>query len=332
MKKENVLKKYINELKELCPELIDLIYPITEIANEYLETFNDLLDLETDFIKEENISIDENINLVKQFLKQFDSKYLDKFNIALASGVFVMCNDKDKKIEEPMAIESEENYSIVIPIKNKISDGADIVHEFFHYLNYECNDNIVRYIFSELISMYTELKYFKFLSEKGYSDIYYKKEIYDRLENTFAASLNCCLTGATLDIYNNTGDVSLKTIKEVNSYRKIYSNNIMNIINFPKEDEFEQAIYDFDYDASYVLGGVLAIYLLREPLVSDIKIKYLNENINKMSIENVFYLLNEKIINYPIWFKCCLEKLKEIRGDLVEQINSNCRSNRSRKN
>lgn len=332
MKKERVLKKYLKELKKLCPELIDLIYPITEIANEYLENFNEILNLETQFIFEEDISIEQNINLVREFLKQFDLEYLDKFNKSLHSGIFVMSdiNNSDNEIEEAHALESEKNYSIVIPVKNKISDGADIIHEFFHYLNYDNNDNIVRYIFSELISMYAELKYFKFLNEIGYSDIYYKKEIYDRLENTFGASLNCCLTGATLDIYNSTGDITKETVTKVNSYRKIYSNNIINIINFPKEDEFEQAIFDFDYDASYVLGGLLAIYLLREPLISDIKIKFLNENINKMSIENVLYLLDVKLNDYPVWIKYCLEKIKEIRGDLVEQINCNSRTNRSR--
>lgn len=332
MKKEDVLKNYINLLKELCPELIDLIYPITEIANEYLETFNEVLDLETEFIIEEDISTDKNINLVREFLSKFDPKYLDKFNISLKSGIFDMydINSVDREIKEPIALENEQHYSIAIPLQNKISDGANIVHEFLHYLNYENNDNIVRYIFSELISVYTELKYLKFLSEKGYSDIYYKKEIYDRLENIFVASLNCGLTGATLDIYNNTGDITIESVTKVNDYRKIYSNNLMNIINFPEEDEFEQAINDFDYDAGYVLGGLLAIYLLREPLTSDIKIKYLNENINKMSIDNVLYLLDVKINEYPVWIKYCLEKTEEIRGDLVEQINCNSRTNRSR--
>ena len=332
MKKEDVLKNYINLLKELCPELIDLIYPITEIANEYLENFNEVFDLETEFIIDEDISINHNINLVREFLSKFDPRYLDKFNLSLESGIFDMydINSGDREIKESIALENEQHYSIAIPLQNKISDGANIVHEFLHYLNYENNDNIVRYIFSELISVYTELKYLKFLSEKGYSDIYYKKEIYDRLENTFSASLNCGLTGATLDIYNNTGDITIETVTKVNDYRKIYSNNLENIINFPEEDEFEEAINDFDYDAGYVLGGLLAIYLLREPLLSDIKIKYLNENVNKMSIDNVLYLLDVKINEYPVWIKYCLENIKEIRGDLFEQINCNSRTDRSR--
>lgn len=332
MQKEKVLKNYIKELKELCPELIDLIYPITKLGNDYAESFNEILDVDSDLILDDDVNLETNMDLVREFLKQFDSKYLEKFDKALESKIFDIydINSNEKEIKEPLALESEHSYSISIPIKNQISDGANIVHEFFHYLNYESNDNLVRYIFSELISVYIEIKYFKFLSDKGYSDIYYKKEIYDRLENSFVASLNCCLTGATLDIYNNTGDITLKTVTAVNNYRKIYQNNITKIVNFSKDDEFEQAIYDFDYDVSYVLGGLLGIYLLREPQISDIKIKYLNENINRMTIENVLYLLDVRIEDYPIWIKYCLEKIKEIRGDLVEQINSYSRSNCSR--
>lgn len=332
MENKKVLKSYIEELKILCPELIDLIFPITKMANDYLEDFNGILDIDTELIKEEDIDLNINIKLVQEFLGQIDSNYLKKFNESLKMGVFDIyhVDDDNKKIKEPKSIEDENNYSIVIPLQNKISDGAVIVHEFFHYLNFENNDNLVRYIFSELISVYMELKYFKFLNQKGYSDIHYKKEIYDRLENTFVASLNLGLTGAILDVYLNTGDITLETVTKVNDYRKIYKNNITHIVNFTGDEEFEQAIYDFEYDVSYLLGGLIGIYLLNESMVSDIKIKYLNENINKMTIENVLYLLDMKLEDYPIWIKNNLETIEEVRGDLVEQINSYSGTNRSR--
>lgn len=88
MKKEKALKNYINELKELCPELIDLIYPFTKIANDYLESLNEVLDVDSDLILEEDINLDTNINLVREFLKQLDSKYLEKFDKALESKIF----------------------------------------------------------------------------------------------------------------------------------------------------------------------------------------------------------------------------------------------------
>ena len=51
-------------------------------------------------------------------------KHLDKFNKALESGIFDIydINNDEKEIKEPKALESEEKYSIVIPIQNKISD------------------------------------------------------------------------------------------------------------------------------------------------------------------------------------------------------------------
>lgn len=73
----------------------------------------------------------------------------------------------------------------------------------------------------------------------------------------------------------------------------------------------------------------MAVNLLREPLVSDQKIKYINKNLDNLSIDDAFNILGLDIENtYPL-IEYCFETFKQIEG-VINEDNSDIRSYRSR--
>lgn len=331
-KNEQYLISYLKNTEEVCPELLDLFYPITRLAMDYLYVFDEVFDDTEENLYFEQMDIKETINLVRKFLKSMDSKYLEMFNKCLIDGTFDVfyienLDEVPDRLDIPMSIENQKHLNLNIPINYTIQDGALLVHEYFHFTNSEKSG--VRDIFTELISIYMELRYYQFLYKNGYSVDNYYKNLFFRLENTYLSSQDIAYSGSILDIYYNTQDVSFESIKFIDKFRDAYKDNIENLISFSLDKNLVDVVYDFHVDASYLLGGIIAINLLKNPEINDIKIKYINENIDKLSIKNIFNILEVNIDKYKELDDYCKEIYEKVEGVLDESI-SNSWSNRNR--
>ncbi len=330
--KEKYLVEYLNEIYELDHSFVDLFYPIAIIGLYSLYECDELLPDEFIPFEYEEMEIFETIKLVKEFLSEIDYNYLDKFNNALNDGtfdIFHIDNLNENRYQDPINIEQGEFKGINLPIYYKISDGASIVHEFFHYINNGKN-SMSKSVFTELISFYMELRYYLFLNKKGYSIKNYYKDIYEILVDIIKNSANSvCYTGIILDTYHNTGCINKENIKFIDKNDEISNENIEDLIEFSESEDFLQDIYDFENFASYLLGGILAINLINEPILNDIKIKYINENFENLSINEIFDLLGFDINNPIPFIYNCRKIISKIEGVIYED-NSNIRSNWSR--
>lgn len=333
---EESLVDFLEVLSYECPEILDLFYPMTAMANHFLYVFQDLLSENFDDFDYEYMNINDTLKLVQEFLNKCDQKYVLMFDEALNNGTFDifhidnLCEDDDR-IDEPKCLDERKNVSINIPINYEISDGAIIIHEFFHYTNSD-KDTIVRCVYTELISIYMELRYYQFLASKGYNIISYYKELYERINNIYISATNIAYTGSILDIYYNTGNIDHDSIMFMNKYRKIYKDNVYDLIGFSKDDTFLEGVCVFEYEIGYLLGGLIAINLLKETQINDLKIKYINDNIDKLSIKQILNLLEINIEEYPQLIDYCANIIEALEGVVYEENNSNSRSNSSRKN
>lgn len=305
------------------------------MATDFLYVFQDLLSEELQDFDYEYMDIKDTVNLVREFLNKIDKNYVLKFDKAISDGTFDIFHidnlyEDDDRIDEPKCLDERKDISVNIPINYSISDGAIIVHEFFHYTNSD-KDTTIRCVFTELISIYMELRYYQFLVEKGYNIVNYYQELYERISNIYVAANNIAYTGSILDIYHNTGSIDKDSIMFMNQYRKIYKDNVYNLIGFSTDDTFLEGVCVFEYEIGYLLGGLIAINLLKETQVNDLKIKYINKNIDKLSIKQILDKLNIDIEEYPQLIDYCANIIKMLEGAVYEEDNSNSRTDSSRK-
>ena len=323
---------FLTETEKLCPELIDLFYPITRLAFDFLYVFEEKTD--DDWIIDfDNMPIHKTLDLVCDFLNSYDNSYLNKFKRCIADGTFDIfykefINDEEDRLDTPISIEKG-HYNINVPIEGKILDGAIIIHEFFHFTN--SSDSKVRFIFTELISIYMELKYYKFLESKGYSINNFYKELFLRINDTYICSDNIFYSGSILDIYENTNDINKDNILFIDKYRDRYEDDMDILIDFSNSEDFTDILFEFPIDTSYLFGCVIALNLLKDEKLSDIKIKYINENIDNLTIEEVLKVLNIDLDKYQQLIDYC-EYLYDKAEGVLNESNNNSRSYVRRKN
>jgi len=330
------LRNYIKSTESNCPELLNLFFPITSLAADYLEVFDNVFDtsIELEF-KYKEMELSNTLKLVKDFFEELGEDYLNKFNEAVLDGTFDIfhINDLDKKagrLKEPCCNETDNKIGINMPVNYTIEDGASIVHEFLHFTNSN-KGNGTRVICTELISCYMELRYYQFLARKGYDISNYYKGLYMRLNNIFTASDNIAFYGSILDIYKNTGEISNNSIMEMDKQRGIYASNVNNLIQFFSNEGFANEINTFHYDVSYLIGGILAINLAKNFDEYDVIIKSINKDLHKLSIDDVFKLIGFDINKPKALIDYCVEKEKEIK-DVVNEDISRIGANGRRKN
>lgn len=317
---EEIVIEYLQLIEEIYPELLKLIYPITIMGMDYVSVFSELLSDDLETFDYDSIEIYKTIDLVREFLSSIDDKYVHKFDKSMSNGTIDIFNNKDvdlNRFDEPYCIEYMDNISVNLPINNSINDGGVIVHEFFHLTNSDY-ENGTRDIVTEIISCYMELRYYQFLISKGYDEINLYKAVYERINNTYNSAANLVLSASILDIYYNTGDISKKNIKFMNKYRKIYSDNKNQLLKLSNDDNFEDIIYSFHYDVAHLLGGIISINLLGETNVNDIKIDYINNNMEDLSIKKILDILDFDINNFTKGIDKCSEIIKMLEGVIYE--------------
>lgn len=102
------------------------------------------------------------------------------------------------------------------------------------------------------------------------------------------------------------------------------------LLSFYHDPDFIDGILDFSSDVSYVIGTLLSFDALKETSISDIKMKYINDNVNRMQIKEVLQVLDTDFDRYQKWIEACKDNLKRAMGELYEESYSYNRSNRSR--
>lgn len=326
------IEENLLQIEKLCPEVLEMFHIIYKISYLFLDTVSEILPeykINVDYSK---LPIKDSINLVREFLISIDKKYLEIFDKSLNDGTFEFFYEEDDLVERPNypVATPVPNASIYIPVTNTIQDGAIIIHEFFHYLNDSEEFVAIRDIFTEMISIYFELRYYDFLVSNGYNRAGLYQEMYERIDNTFDSANTLCYSSSALDIYDNTGNIDRKNIKFISRIRRLYKSDVREIIDFYNDDEFIDIIDEFVEDLSYVIGTLLAFFSLKEPTIYDVKLKYINDNINNLTIKDVLNVLDTKITDYPIWIEECINGLKKALGEIYEEDNMYSRTYRSR--
>ena len=102
------------------------------------------------------------------------------------------------------------------------------------------------------------------------------------------------------------------------------------MVNYYKDDDQVLELEGFPLDLSYVISTLLTVMLLKEPEVSDIKVKYINDNLYNFTFTDVLDNLNTKLEEYPIWINESAILLSEVVGEIYEQIDMHSRSDWSR--
>lgn len=330
---KEAIELYLQENEILCPEVLDLFHVFVSMSTDFMISMEDLLSEDDENPIFDKMDIHTSLNLVREFLGTIDKDYVKLFDKSLVDGTFDIFLPEDDLVErpdEPITTPVPEA-SIYIPVQNTIEDGAIIVHEFFHYTN-DIEELVgVREIFTEMISIYFEQRYFNFLCDKGYNSINFDRAIYFRINNSFNSADNLCYTGSIFDIYNYGGKISHKNIKELDKYRGLlYNENTKNLISFYKDEAFEEGISEFRIDVSYLIGTLLALFSLKEPKLNDIKMNYINKNINNLDIKKILNILDTKMEEYPVWIEESIILLEKAIGEIYGEDYSNNWSYRSR--
>lgn len=122
------------------------------------------------------------LTLVREFLKTLNSNYLTTFDESLKDGTFGAAISNYDKHSMPLNCSGTQNSHSFYHVKfnHNISDGAIIIHEFFHYTNHKPRTTYVRAHFTEFISIFMENIYLDFLTSKGYDQKEIAKVRYNR--------------------------------------------------------------------------------------------------------------------------------------------------------
>lgn len=339
-KKEIFNKEAIEEFFECCDleysEILNLFDTFANISLKFLCKLDEVLpddDIKFEY-EYEKINFDDTIKLVQEFLLSLNKKYLDIFNKSLVDGTFEFFlpeDDLQERPEEPI-IYPNPNAIIYIPIQNNIQDGIIIVHEFFHYLNDLNLHDGSRDLFTEMFSIYFELRFGQFISLKGMDINSFNRSVCERLENASLSSDNFFFVSSILDVYSNSGKIDKSSIKFVDKYRKNYSDYIKEIVAFYRNQQFIEELSSFVCDSSYVIGTLLSFYMLAEPKIGDIKMCYINDNVNYMNVGQVLDVLGTNFDCYDKWIDSCIDSFKKAKGELDGKSYSYSRTNSSRKN
>lgn len=309
----NLLKEFVSEylirLDAIFPTLSQNIPLLTELASLYLKCFSNISLGEDVDLKYEDMDIFTTLELVRKFLSIIDIKYLDEFDKCLSNGTIAFSYDNKS---DSVCREDGNNIDINVSINYTVIDGCNLIHEFFHYLNSKPNTNESRELMTEYISIYFESLYMIFIVEIGYSKNIFKNEILLRIDDSLNYAYSILMSGAILDSYLNTGNISVRSIKFLNKYRKSYKNVLEDLSDFKKSDNFFETVANFDESVGYFIGYLLVFHNLKDLTLGTIKGLYINENVNDISIKEIMHTLNIDDSNFKYLILDALKVLRSV--------------------
>ena len=193
---ENIDKKLLNNIKIALNTYIK--YENNPILDFLKDNTDEMLDLSRKFYNELKIfngkrrkyyknylTINDVLNLSKEFLSVYFPQYLSEFDKLLNNGSFNLIdkdsegydeNDKDinHNFCEAFIDNKDIKYNLNIVITHTLKDSFVILHEFFHYINGNnkivANDRVYstkdRWYYTECLSRFIEYLFYDFLKSK----------------------------------------------------------------------------------------------------------------------------------------------------------------------
>ena len=218
---------YNSKLNDICvfldkeyPILINNIHSIANIVNKSLISFSDV-DFNTIYLQN-TITNMEVFELAKEVVSKINPEFENDFERIVSNGELDFINTEDENEENKIDLLVGTNFSyysnsgaklINVVKEYNYSDVVNLVHEFFHYENYD-NDNDTRSFFTEFFSIYYEQFTIDYLIENKKVDTL-EMDVNYRERNFVSICEYLSFFSIPLICYNNFGNIS------EDSYEKI---------------------------------------------------------------------------------------------------------------
>lgn len=273
----NATEQYVEAAEMTSEKDVNFIRKLTDIIlNQEVE--------KTPYKLSRKVSFKDSIKYVDEFLKTINESYSEYFHMRLNDGTFIFEEDIEGIKQAYSDYDSVNNKRILyIPLSYNIIDSFLIVHELFHDINLDENENsIARVIFTEGLSFLAELLYEKYLVENKIKDakIVIKYDFYSLRKRAFEVDYNIKL----IEKYLMDGYLNVSSIIEI--FEGYSTDDIKDIINANRNIILNKELTIL-VQQTYIYGFLIATYLYKH--IED----------NKKNINEVFEL-NEMLKYYTI--------------------------------
>lgn len=289
------LEDYLERLRYsyYIKHLKDTMY-LLNLTKETYQTPSIIKEDSTIMDYHQTIAASTTITLVREFLQTLKSNYLTTFDESLKDGTFGAVIANYEKPSIPLNCSGTQNNHPFYHVKfnQNISDGAIIIHEFFHYTNHKPKTTYVRAHFTEFISIFMENIYLDFLTSKGYDQKEIAKVRYNRYLE-FGKDYRLLYDETMLlyakDILGSINNQNYQFVKE-------YQSHLMFPQNYQKEDyqtllnRLTKRINVFDEESWYKNFTPWTVY---HYYIGTLFCSYLLENKQKEENQKRVLALNE---------------------------------------
>lgn len=263
--------------------LLNNLFVIAIMSTNYLN-FVDQYSF-NDEIKTGNLNIFEIYDLSRKVIENISEKYLKLYDSIIDTGILTanydnLDSEEIKMIDNSMF--SNFNKEIYIDTKFNYDDVDSLVHEFFHFLNF--NNTINRYLLTEAISIYFGMYSYDILCEMGIN----KNQIMPqyRILNTRHNARFINKYNKFLIAFDKFGNIDDDTYELLNKHicqisKEDYESDLKDLLSvFSKiEKQYNNQEYDkltrelahpFTIHYRYFLGTLLSVYARKYSTKDDI--------------------------------------------------------------
>ena len=203
------------------------------------------------------ISLKENEKLVKDFLYNLNKDYLDYYEKIREEDIFVFDFNKEEDYPYSSYDFIKNKRIIYIPIYNNIEDSYSIVHELMHDINFDITgENIARHLFTESISILSELLLEDFFKNKNITQ--YRNpnnfSFYSVKSKAFEVNLNLKFIESYLnDNYLSKGNI-IKILRD-------YTDKDLEDLNLVLSKIIDNEELTYEIERRYIIGFLMATYM-----------------------------------------------------------------------
>ena len=291
-----------SEILKLLFNNIDYYKNVSQIIySEYKEYHEELIEKRN---KINYMSLNETLNIVKDFLMKINPEYSRLLEKLMNNGVINLydINDEYKFKEygdEAYYARHDGKHTINVPLYHDINDAFTIVHEFMHYIVCLNGVSVDGFLLTEAISISHEMLFYDYLKQNKLYEEYLASPIALRL----------------LSIKDKS-NAMLNVIKEYESER---SKSFMLTTLEESSENASKNFYDLSAKIIYLTGETLAIQIYHYYKLGLITIEDLQELIRL--INN-----NEHLESLNLIFKC-IPTTEDIREAIIyirNELLKNC--------
>ncbi len=290
MSTQKEIIKYVDELYKMFPRYKNYTSLNSKITHKILDLYYDLVDYNEEL--KISISKDDCINLAFEILQSVDESLAKKFieevendsiNFGRYKGIPSSCTYMDNgKIYS--SIYCNQNLEMVMAL----------LHEFFHFINLECYNDIYNEDFSyftEIYSMGIEIYAIYYLLEKNEISLeelkiylnYFVSSIVQSAEESYVMNM-------ILEIYNKYGNLDKKSIGKYVKKNKM-SIDYINMLDILSNFDWREYVVNIKYVFGLPVAFKLAINMFnREKYKKEFISKF--SQINNYNIEELFIYLD----------------------------------------